>query len=1211
MVNLLRPEVVNLHRPPLVSLNWRRVVNFTGACNLGSNRYWQKVDKELNIDYLAGNASETTNSYDSYGNVTTSVSKTGTQSGTTVSPVETFTTTSSYSIHNTPVPSKPDQVTVSRVRSGSVTDNVTTQYYYTTSGLVASQIHFYGLPKAVTTGYSYNSFGNPVTIAMSATGVSTRVTNATFDSKGRFIVSKQLDPGTSIEQSESFTWDSKWGKPLSQTSSDCLTTTYEYDGFGTAKKVIGPVFTANTLLVWDVQGQNIYYSLLNYTGGKPDEKVWFDQLGRPTRKQVMGFNNQWLTATTAYDAKGNVSSGTNLYYSNETPITTTNTYDVYNRLQVASGTINTITYSYNKLSGGNFEVAATDQTGQTTSKTTDATGKVISSTDKGGDLFFSYDSRGLQTEVKHGSTTLLTTSYDAYGRQTSLVDVNAGTVTYSYDAFGQLVQQTDNSNHNYQMSYDALGRLTSRQGPEGTTTYEYYNNNNGCSNNSLTKITGFNGIIKDYTYDNLKRLQTEKVTVDNTNYLTQYGYDLWNNVNKITYPSGVEVNNSFDNNGVLTQVTGGNPGAQTTLFTGTQMNGFGQFTSYTLGNGNTSQATYQYGFPTRYYTVGVQDLNLAWDYAKANLSSRQDAIKGLTENFQYDQLNRLTQSSVNGQLQLNIGYDGTNSFSRGNISSKTDASLNYKYRDDKIHAVAYLTNPNAISLSTVGQTVSYTPFLKAATINEESYGVTFTYGPDYERIKTQATDNETKYFFGNYEKQSDNNGTREIHYIAGGNGLCAVIVKENGINNFYILYSDHLGSVLTLTDLNGNIIAQQNFDAWGRKRNPNDWTYNNVPSIPAWLYRGYTGHEHLPQFALINMNGRLYDPIQGRMLSPDNYVPTSWHTQGYNRYAYAGNNPLTYVDPDGNFLIVPILIAAAIGAATSSAVYTVTALSNNNWNLGGFATSFAFGAVSGAIGGTIAQVGISLGASAQSIGLNIISNTGAQIGTNAAFGNHITWGMVAGGVIGGFVSSGFGNFSGVEGGSLANIGAEIGFNALKYGTAGAISGGIAAAIDDADLRQGAINGAVYGAIGGATVAGLNILTMGPAYKPAEKFGDFGRYNPVYRKGTFLTRSIFGEGSGVTLGRNLVTHLAKPGGYVASFGIDIDDFNRYLQAHETGHYFQEINLGFGRMYMKTLQDYFKYGLRSVYGTAGTLEYAADRYSLNRIGYYYYGGSRLTK
>jgi len=72
-----------------------------------------------------------------------------------------------------------------------------------------------------------------------------------------------------------------------------------------------------------------------------------------------------------------------------------------------------------------------------------------------------------------------------------------------------------------------------------------------------------------------------------------------------------------------------------------------------------------------------------------------------------------------------------------------------------------------------------------------------------------------------------------------------------------------------------------------------------VPAVPAWLYRGFTGHEHLTQFALINMNGRMYDPVQGRMLSPDNYVSTPFGTQGYNRYSYANNNPPSYTDPDG------------------------------------------------------------------------------------------------------------------------------------------------------------------------------------------------------------------------------------------------------------------------------------------------------------------------
>ena len=34
----------------------------------------------------------------------------------------------------------------------------------------------------------------------------------------------------------------------------------------------------------------------------------------------------------------------------------------------------------------------------------------------------------------------------------------------------------------------------------------------------------------------------------------------------------------------------------------------------------------------------------------------------------------------------------------------------------------------------------------------------------------------------------------------------------------------------------------------------------------------YISNTHLPEFGLINMNGRLYDPLLGRMLSPDNYV---------------------------------------------------------------------------------------------------------------------------------------------------------------------------------------------------------------------------------------------------------------------------------------------------------------------------------------------------
>ena len=63
--------------------------------------------------------------------------------------------------------------------------------------------------------------------------------------------------------------------------------------------------------------------------------------------------------------------------------------------------------------------------------------------------------------------------------------------------------------------------------------------------------------------------------------------------------------------------------------------------------------------------------------------------------------------------------------------------------------------------------------------------------------------------------------------------------------------------------------------------------------------RGFTMHEHLDEFGLINMNARLYDPVIGQFLSPDPYVQAPEFSQSFNRYAYCLNNPLMYTDPSG------------------------------------------------------------------------------------------------------------------------------------------------------------------------------------------------------------------------------------------------------------------------------------------------------------------------
>jgi hypothetical protein len=141
------------------------------------------------------------------------------------------------------------------------------------------------------------------------------------------------------------------------------------------------------------------------------------------------------------------------------------------------------------------------------------------------------------------------------------------------------------------------------------------------------------------------------------------------------------------------------------------------------------------------------------------------------------------------------------------------------------------------------------------------------------------------------------------------------------------------------------------------------------------------------------MNGRLYDPLLGRMLSPDNYTHGS--SQGYNRYTYAMNNPLKYTDPDGQN---PFLIGAAVGAAFDIGLQ----LYSNGWDIHNINwTSVAISAAAGAVGGGI---GDALSKSAKlTKALGTIANEavrsfarGAIIGAFSGAGSSLTSGALHG-----------------------------------------------------------------------------------------------------------------------------------------------------------------------------------------------------------------------
>lgn len=212
-----------------------------------------------------------------------------------------------------------------------------------------------------------------------------------------------------------------------------------------------------------------------------------------------------------------------------------------------------------------------------------------------------------------------------------------------------------------------------------------------------------------------------------------------------------------------------------------------------------------------------------------------------------------------------------------------------------------------------------------------------TYGPDRQRwksiLKKDGTTTRSIVYAGDYEKITEGGVTKEFFYISGNDGLIAIHVKGPGqTNKTYCVYKDHLGSIVKLADISGNEVFKASYDAWGKRTVTNN-TFR--------FHRGYTGHEHLDEFRLIDMNGRMYDPLLARFLSPDPFVQMPDFSQNFNRYSYCVNNPLIYKDPSGEF--IHLIIGAIIGGVTN------WALNGADFSWKGFGY-FGVGALAGTLG---------------------------------------------------------------------------------------------------------------------------------------------------------------------------------------------------------------------------------------------------------------------
>ena len=721
------------------------------------------------------------------------------------------------------------------------------------------------------------------------------------------------------------------GELLSSKDPAQLETTFEYDGFG---KLINTNFPDGTNLStmyvmaeqtswWDnLAPINATFCTYSQLSGSSPVYRFYDKLQRELRQITNGLeeNDLLYVDKSYYEDDGRLESVSDPYCSNEIPqYYTTNKYDDIGRVILRTSPVNSNSINYQGRTSTTTNIA----TGVTVINSVNAIGKLQTVTDPSGTITYNYFSSGnIESINALGSVT--TMQYDDAGNQTSLDEPNIGTTVYEYNAYGELIEQTDARQNKYKMEYDVFGRLNSKTliNTDERTTYHYNDFEHPPIGNGFGKIgsiSGPNNISYNYNYDEYNRIESKTELVEGVNYTEHFSYNADGKPETYTYPSGFSVTYGYSTTGHLKTITENENNE--IIWEALTTNCRGQLTDYVLGNDLVTHRGFDsFGYPESISTGNVQDLEYEFNPATGNLNWRKDNLINLTENFTYDDMthSRLTNWQVEGCNNYTVSHAAN-----GNIIKKSDVTSieshgSYQYGENAgKHAVTGIVNPTMQYLSSAQpQNISYTAFNKVEYMSQikegsiiskinDIYGVTFTYGPDNARKKAWYTKNKgilkTKFYIGsNYEIEIDALGNkRKIHYICGGDGLFAIYeMNDNGINNMYYIHKDYLGSYETITDSEGSIVEKLSFDPWGRRRNSTDWSLTDI-STTFLFDRGYTGHEHLDNFDMINMNGRVYDPWLGRFLSPDPFVQAPSYSQNYNRYSYAFNNPLKYIDPSG------------------------------------------------------------------------------------------------------------------------------------------------------------------------------------------------------------------------------------------------------------------------------------------------------------------------
>jgi len=668
-----------------------------------------------------------------------------------------------------------------------------------------------------------------------------------------------------------------------------------------------------------------------------------------------------VRTTATYDGLGRAKRITNPYRTTSDPTYgyTDTTFDLLGRVtrvETFSGSgasTGAVTTAYS----GN-QVTVTDQALKMRRSVTDGLGRLKQVIEDPNVLAYSttysYDALDDLTSVTQGVQSR-TFSYDGLKRLTQAINPESGTINYTYDPNSNLETKQDARLITTTYAYDALNRVKSRtytNDPQSTPAVSYKYDaqalqagsppsfDRGSSIGRLVAVT-YGGVSSGTYrgYDQLGRVVRQVQQTDGIDYAVDATYDLAGEAKTETYPAVPgfadrrTVSFSYDTagrtNSISSAATSYAAAANVSSMT---YSAHGGLASETYGSGLVHAMTYNPRLQPDHIKLGtagaptsILDIEYTYSDTNPNIHDNNGNVRTqkvtagaffLTQTYTYDQLNRLGSASekvgseTNPRWTQSYGYDRfgnrTSLANTGEIPPQTAPGVDPA--TNRLLGFPYDAAGNLAQSNFVNR--YYDAENRMVLIgNSGPTRSTYLYDGEGRRVFKHLPGPQSgsnvyyvydvagmlvaDYTYGPFSSSSQ-------EYVYGASGLVATI--QPGIGTTY-LTADHLGSPRVATNNSQAVVSRHDYLSFGEELSAGiggrtaGMGYGGIDGVR----QKFTQKERDNESGLDYFGERYYSSAQGRFTTVDPLGASAQRTnpQTMNRYGYALNNPLRFVDPDG------------------------------------------------------------------------------------------------------------------------------------------------------------------------------------------------------------------------------------------------------------------------------------------------------------------------